>query len=262
MKISVTGHAQWELSFDGIPLIRVTYGKATLPSPLLNAAEFTDTADRILGDIEHSRIWSFIQQAQTSGHGMTLVVSGDPSGETNRLGGEAVAIDPVLLEPAELVRLGRVDGAVLLGADGQCFSFGVILDGKAGRQGDPARGSRFNSAVRYQNSTDTPSIVVVISEDGTVDLIPQLRRRVRREDVEEAVRAFCACCEAEYIDGVEFARTYDLVKSFAFYLDDTQCSIVNEYYESEMDRRLKAGRIRSSKNPLLPHPDMNDSYFL
>ena len=51
------------------------------------------------------------------------------------------------------------------------------------------------------------------------------------------VRAFRACCEAEYVDGGEFARTHDLVKSFAFYLDDEQCRIVNEHYEVEMSRR-------------------------
>ena len=135
----------------------------------------------------------------------------------------------MLLEPAEIVRLGRVDGAVLLGPDGRCYAFGVILDRAASGQGDPARGSRFNSAVRYQNTTGADSIVVVISDDGTVDLIPRLRPRVRREHVEEVVRAFRARGEAEYVDGGEFARTHDLVKSFAFYLDDEQCRIVNEH---------------------------------
>ena len=262
VEISVTGHAEWELSIDGSALVRVSYGQATLPRPLLNIDEFTDTAERILGTIEHSRIWAIIQQAQTCGHGMALVVSGDPKGEAARLGGEAVSIDPALLEPAEIVRLGRVDGAVLLGPDGRCYAFGVILDGTASGQGDPARGSRFNSAVRYQNTTGAGSIVVVISDDGTVDLIPRLRPRVRREHVEEVVRAFRARGEAEYVDGGEFARTHDLVKSFAFYLDDEQYRIVNEHYEIEMNRRFEAGGTRLSQTPLQPHPDMNESYFL
>ena len=110
VEISVTGHAEWELSIDGSALVRVSYGQATLPRPLLNIDEFTDTAERILGTIEHSRIWAIIQQAQTCGHEMAVVVSGDPKGEAARLGGEAVSIDPALLEPAEIVRLGRVDG--------------------------------------------------------------------------------------------------------------------------------------------------------
>ena len=125
-----------------------------------------------------------------------------------------------------------------------------------------SRGSRYNSAVRYQSTACAGSIVVVISDDGTVDLVPRLRPRVRREHVEEAVRAFPACCEAEYVDGGEFSRTYDLVKSFAFYLDDEQCRIVNEHYETEMNRRFEGGDLALFLTPLQPHPDMNESYFL
>ena len=80
--------------------------------------------------------------------------------------------------------------------------------------------------------------------------------------MEEVVRAFRACGEAEYVDGGEFARTHDLVKSFAFYLDDEQCRIVNEHYEIEMNRRFEAGGTRLSQTPLQPHLDMNESYFL
>ena len=262
VEVSVTGHAEWELSIDGLALLRVNYGKASLPRPLLDIDEFKDTAERILGNTEHSRLWAIVQQAQACGHGMALVVSCDPMGESARLGGEAVPIDATSLEPAEIVRLGRVDGAVLLGPDGRCHAFGVILDGTANGQGDPARGSRFNSAVRYQNSADAGSIVIVVSDDGTVDLIPRLRPRVRREHVEEAVRAFLACGEGEQLVGGEFTRTHNLVKSFAFYLDDEQCRTVNKHYDVEMDRQFKAGGTRFSQTPLQPHPDMNESYFL
>ena len=262
VEISITGHADWELRIDDSSLVRVSYGQATLPWPLLNVDEFSDTAERILGTIELSRIWAIIQEAQTSGHGMALVVSGDPEREADRLGGEAVSIGPAFLDPAEIARLGRVDGAILLGPDGCCYAFGVILDGKASGHGDPARGSRFNSAIRYQSTAGAGSIVIVISDDGTVDLIPSLRPRVRREHVEEAVRAFVACCEAKQVDGIEFGRTHNLVKSFAFYLDDEQCRVVNELYVSEMNRRIEAGNTGLFEAPLRPNPDIDESYFL
>ena len=262
VEISVTGHAQWEMRVNGSALMRVAYGQATLPRPLLDVDKFRDTAERILGPIELSRIWAIIQKAQTSGHGTSLVVSSDPEGEAARLGAEAVSIDPALLEPTEIVRLSRVDGAILLGSDGRCHAFGVILDGKASGQGDPARGSRFNSAVRYQSTPGAGSIVVVISDDGTVDLIPPLRPRMHREHVEAAVRAFRACCEAEYVDGGEFYRTYERVKGFVFYLDGEQCRVVNECYENEMLCRFEAGNLVISQAPFQPHPDMDESYFL
>ena len=60
----------------------------------------------------------------------------------------------------------------VLGIDGRCYGFGVILDGEAKGCGDPARGSRYNSAVRYQTTMAPRSVIVVISDDRTVDLIP------------------------------------------------------------------------------------------
>lgn len=102
---------------------------------------------------------------------MTLVVSGKAAEEAKRLGGAAVPIELDNLGPADIVRFGRVDGAVVLDRDGSCHAFGVILDGKAAGRGDPARGSRYNSAVRYQKMIPE-SLLVVISDDGTVDLIP------------------------------------------------------------------------------------------
>ena len=260
-EIFVRGHADWEMSIDGSALVRVAYGQATLPRPLLELDKFKDTAERTIGTIDLSRVWAIVREAQASGHGTTLVVSNAPQAEAQRLGA-AVTIAPEHLEPAEIVRFGRVDGAVILGRDGRCYAFGVILDGTAEGHGDPARGSRFNSAVRYQSTTATDSMLVVISDDGTVDLLPQLRPRVRRDDVEEAVRAFSACCEAASVDGEEFARAHDRVKEFAFYLDDAQCDLVNELYESEMQRRWEAGGTRLGTTPLTPHPDMDESYFL
>ncbi len=262
VEISVVGHAEWELAIDGQVYLRVTYGKATLPRPLLNFDEFRETAEQVLGAIEFNRIWSIIQGAQQGGHGTALVVSSDPAGEANRLGAEAVPIAPTLLEPVEIVRLGAVDGAVLLGTDGRCHAFGVILDGLSRGEGDPARGSRYNSAVRYQRTTEIPSIIVVISDDGTIDLVPRRMPRVPREHVQEVVRAFLDICDSEHADGREFSRADDLVLRYRFYLNAEQCRSINESFEREMRRWLESGNMQIIRKPLEPHPDMNDSYFL
>ena len=262
VEIKVTGHAEWEMSVNGSKLIRVSYGRATLPMPLLDVGEVRDTAKRIVGPIDFRRIWNVVQESQESGSGTTLVVVRDPEAEVARLGAEGVPIAPKFMESGDVVRFGRVDGAILLGSDGRCHAFGVILDGVAAARGDPARGSRYNSAVRYQDSTCKKSIVIVISDDGTVDLIPRLRRRVHRSDTESAVGAFQACCNSDNVDGEEFARTRDRVKRLAFYLNDAQCKLVNQCWEKEMTRRFEEGGMRIIENPLRPHPDMDDSYFL
>ena len=48
----------------------------------------------------------------------------------------------------------------------------VILDGQATTHGDPARGARFNSAVRYVTSAAGKALAVVVSENGFFDVLP------------------------------------------------------------------------------------------
>ena len=215
--ISVRGHAEWELSVNGDVFMRVAYGHAKLPRPLLARDKFDEAAQRTLGSADMDRIWATIEEVRNSEHGTMLVVSNRPEEETNRLGGQALPIRPQRLDPPDVARLGSVDGAVLLGPDGRCHAFGVILDGKAAGHGDPARGSRYNSAVRYQKmKPDT--LLVVISDDGTIDLVPDLKPQVHRDAVEAAVQAFCETCETDPVNSEQFSRTYNQVKKLAFYL--------------------------------------------
>ena len=259
-EISVRGHADWELSVNGSRIIRVTNGHPKLPRPLVPPNRFADTAQRTLESVDLDRIQPIIEAAQNSRHGMMLVVSKRPEEEVDRLGGQAVPITPEIIEPAQVARLGRVDGAVLLGPDGRCHAFGVILDGTAHGRGDPARGSRYNSAVRYQKMVED-AVLVVISDDGTVDLVPALEPKVHQEEVDVAVHEFCNASEADPVDGEEFGRTHRRVVALAFYLNDDQCLRVNRAYDDEMRRRLETGGIAVSHPPLRPHPDMDDSYF-
>ena len=173
-EITIRSHAEWELSVDGSAFMRVAYGHPKLPHPPLARSKFADAAQRTLGVVDTDYTWAIIRAAQKSGHGMMLVVSNSPEAEATRLGKQAMPIDPAKLDPADIARLGLVDGAVLLGPDGRCHAFGVILDGTATDHGDPARGSRYNSAVRYHKEHHN-SLLVVISDDRTVDLVPSLR---------------------------------------------------------------------------------------
>ena len=52
-----------------------------------------------------------------------------------------------------------------------CYSIGVILDGKATGRGTSTRGARYNSAIRYVESSPYPCMAIVVSEDGMVDVI-------------------------------------------------------------------------------------------
>lgn len=260
-RITIEAPGKWSLSVNNTPLLRVAHEHAMLPKPILNKELFKDVAERTVGTIEIDRIWDTFQCALASGHGTTIVVSADPVSEIGRLGQEAVAIRAEYLDHMDVARLGRIDGAIVLGVDGRCYAFGVILDGKATSSGDRSRGARFNSSVRYQKTSDIGTMVIVISDDGTVDLIPKLMPRVWQKTVENSVRAFCEYSGIEGNDGEEWARRNREVEQLRFYLDQEQCDRVNEAYEKEMDSRIASGGIKAIRDGLRPHPDMEDSYF-
>ena len=81
-----------------------------------------------------------------------------------------------MIPAREVVRtITAIDGAVLLSPDGTCHAIGVILDGLSTSSGNPMRGSRFNSAVRYVETSRRQfgyvAYAIVVSEDGMIDLI-------------------------------------------------------------------------------------------
>ena len=261
VRIEIEERARWSLSIDDTLLMRVANEHATLPKQILDKDRFRDVADREVGEVEVERIWDIFQCALDSVHGTTIVVSEDPVSEIKRLGQEALVVKPEYLDHRDVARLGHIDGAIMLGSDGKCYAFGVILDGLATSSGDRSRGARFNSAVRYQKTSTIGTMVIVISDDGTVDLIPSLMPRVSRQTVQDVVQAFCEYSGIEGNDGEEWASWNRQVEALSFYLNQEQCDRVNEAYEKEMDARFASGWLKLSRKPLQPHPDMEDSYF-
>ena len=260
-RISIEGHSKWTLSINDTALIRVDYEHASLPKQILDKDLFEDVARRKVGAVDVERIWEIFQSAMDNDHGATIVVSENPISEVKRLGQEALAIKPEYLDHTEIARLGGIDGAIMLGPDGRCHAFGVILDGLTTSTGDRGRGARFNSSVRYQRTSNVGTLVIVISDDGTVDLVPSLMPRVSRHEVEDVVRSFCEYSGRQDNDSEEWARLNREVDGLSFYLDQEQCDRVNTAYEKEMDSRLEAGGIKIMRTPLRPDPDMDDSYF-
>jgi DNA integrity scanning protein DisA with diadenylate cyclase activity len=109
----------------------------------------------------------------TQPHGTMIVVSERAAEEAARLASQCTRIDPVVLGDDMVRRVTSIDGAVLLDAEGRCHAVGVILDGRATEKGRPARGARYNSAQRYVSDAGCPTIAVVVSEDGRVDVLPE-----------------------------------------------------------------------------------------
>ncbi|MFS8066760.1 MAG: diadenylate cyclase [Byssovorax sp.] len=258
--IEFTGHFKWQLRHKGKILLQSAFGVPRLPRALLKEAIYKSTFRRLFDDVDQQdeeRSWQIVQAAIKQQHGTMIVISENAEKEAARLKTQSTPISPVLLS-AELVdRVSGIDGAILIDKHGTCMALGVILDGIAAEYGDPARGARFNSAIRYLGSQDdVATLVLVISEDGTVDMIPTLRQQIARSAIERRIARLRQCS----FDN--FHKTRNWLREQAFYLDAEQCKSVNEQVSRIEGAPRDARILHIETGTFEPHPDMDQSYYL
>lgn len=94
------------------------------------------------------------------------------------------------------------------------------------------------------------------SDDRTVDVIPILRLRIRRADLEKLV------AEVEGVDADTYHRPLNLLRGLRFYLSASQCDRVNAVVERLRKAPYRGTEIRALPEAFEPDPAMNDSYFL
>jgi len=174
--VEFVDHYKWELRHNDSVLMRVEYGVPGLPTPKLRRAALAAVVARVFPETPvevEKRLWRIVETAMEQPHGTTIVVSERAAEEAARLAGQATRIEAVVLGEEMIRRVSSIDGAVLLDAEGRCHAIGAILDGRATTAGRPARGARYNSALRYVGDAGCPTLAVVVSEDGRVDVLPE-----------------------------------------------------------------------------------------
>jgi DNA integrity scanning protein DisA with diadenylate cyclase activity len=179
-------HYAWEFEHAGQVLMRARYGLPMLPRPRLNKLRFKKelkrTFDGLITKTEQAtRLWEVVLEASKQPKGTLLVITTEALAEADRLKLQCTLIEPVPLTPLITQLITAIDGAVLLDPEGYCYSIGVILDGKASGHGTSTRGARYNSAVRYVESSPYPCLVIVVSEDGMVDVLTKASLLESRE---------------------------------------------------------------------------------
>lgn len=189
-------------------------------------------------------------------HGTMLVFSEKAKAEAHRLRKQSISIEPTLLTPELVRRITGIDGAMMLTPKGICHAISVILDGILTDVGDPSRGARYNSALRYLGSTQSPTMCLVVSRDGNVDLLPQLRKQIRKSDIKVYVEAL------KSKDEDDFHKTLKLLEEHRFYLAAADCDVVNAEIERIYSAPLEVGELRFEIQKFVPHPGMDDSYYL
>lgn len=261
--ILLLGEGTWELRHVETPMLRVEFGAPRLPRPRLDRNHFVDTVERVFAGTstrQPDRLWNYAMAAADAEHGTMLVVTAAAAEEAERLQAQGMPIRPVLLQSSTLAQLTSIDGAVVLSPDGTCHAMGVILDGAASGVGDRSRGARFNSAVRYLGSASGPTVIVLISEDGMIDLLPNLRPRVKRSHLESALQATQGAVAKQ--DFEQFYKAFRRLETLEFYLSAEQCSIANSLEEQMEDLRWERHQMRIHHRILQPDPAMDESYFI
>ncbi|MDH8677748.1 diadenylate cyclase [Fusibacter bizertensis] len=177
--IEFNNYFSWQLTYNGNKLMQITHEEVFIPKPKVSFFSFSTELKKVFQAIESKKVlnlYRLILEALKQPKGTIIVVSKNARSEAFRLRNQGFLIDALSLSPSIIRSITSIDGAVLMDLDGTCHGIGVILDGIATEKGDPSRGARYNSAIRYVETINkTPNysncFAVVISEDGDVDMV-------------------------------------------------------------------------------------------
>ncbi|MDX5442994.1 MAG: DNA integrity scanning protein DisA nucleotide-binding domain protein, partial [Hymenobacteraceae bacterium] len=256
-------HYHWELCHMGHNLMRITYGLPSLPKVQIDKDYFTQVVKRIFDNIPEEnvqKLWTLTTAATHQKSGTLLVISQGAAEEASRLSRQSFKVEPAEVSPSLIKKLSNIDGAIMIHTTATCHAIGVILDGLASEKGDPARGSRYNSAVRYVESSRHACLVVVVSEDGMIDLIPNLQPQIRRSEVDNAIEKLEALAASPEMDPVKFNDVMDWLMRYRFYLLPDDCTLINSLRQ---DVELKATQQNlQNYTDVKPNPLMSNSFYL
>ncbi|HYR90227.1 MAG TPA: diadenylate cyclase [Terriglobia bacterium] len=167
-------HGMWELKEGGAVVVQISAIPNAPLSGRLDEDCFTTAARTVFGELREEEchtLWGLISMAARQLRGTNVLISGQAAVEAERLASQCTRVKPTLLTPMLMERVTSIDGTVIIDTNGVCHAIGAILDGPAAERGDRTRGGRYNSAVMYVDGSAFPSIIVVVSQNGMIDLV-------------------------------------------------------------------------------------------
>lgn len=268
-EIHITGHFLWKMIHDNKTLLQVKYGKPYLPKTIFSIEEFFTRTRRIFKKITDGQLFNLfhcINSIVFEHKGGILVITDHAKEESERLSKQSILIEPTALTPDSIKKLTSIDGAILIDTDCICYSIGTILDGLASDNGNPERGSRYNSSVRYcdyRRSLGEKLVVIIISEDGMVNIVPELRPILKRADIGQLISEYKSIVLDEKIDVGKFNKLTDCIYSKRFYLSQEQCTEINRKRKEIEDflRSNLEGYIQIVREDLVQDSKFDESYL-
>jgi hypothetical protein len=172
--IQFRSHGVWELRQSGCTIAQIDATEGELLLPRLDEDRFGAVVQQVFGELpgpQAQHLWSLVAAAERQLRGTNVLITEQAAAEARRMESQCTRIDPVALTPLMISRLTGIDGTVVIDTMGVCHAIGAILDGPVSLRGDRRRGGRYNSALMYVDHSEFPCLIVVVSQDGMVDLV-------------------------------------------------------------------------------------------
>lgn len=239
-------HHVWELIHADTVLMRTTYGEPRLSRARFQEKKFRADLKRMFFGITTEsihRLSEIAREASRQKHGTLMLITEDAAGEAERLKRHCARISPTTFGTDTIRTITSIDGAVIFDTNGVCYAIGAILDGTASRFGTSARGARFNSAIRYVDSRKNPCFAVVVSEDGTVDFVPDIMPEEELLMLEGELERLRKIFNGTGLDTKVFYEVMDWFDAHRRYLGEAVCSELN-WLQDRFQRILPAGGFR------------------
>lgn len=237
--VEFLGQFDWVLSYGSLPVLRVESNEARLPKRALDVDRLRHALQREFPSNDTGTILDLAESVSGAAHGALLVITSEASSEAIRLGSQGTPVRPLSPSPSDIRALAAIDGAVILDPTGVCHAVGVILDGIAVAEGTAGRGARYNSSIRYVESRymarrERGCLAIVVSEDRTVDFVPQYSSPVARETIDDALREIEESCDlaGRPIDSFRLRYAYSDILEIGDQLTQDDCDRVNACLEN------------------------------
>ncbi|MFB4256404.1 hypothetical protein ACE18P_16535 [Escherichia fergusonii] len=256
--VSFIDHYHWELKCGNQTLLSSHYAIPKLPQEPFEKTSFLANYARLFPQSKSEdglHLWELMLTQLNQRHGSMIIVAEDANSEAKRLSRQGTTIIPTKLTESLLQSVSGIDGTILLDPKGYCHAIGIILDGEANENCTPSRGSRFNSGVRYVQATKPRRLAIIVSDDRTIDIIPQIMKLVSRRLIERYISTF----ESSTIENFHDSRNW--LNEHRFYMNAQQCSRINTVI-SKLDIASKDVDFLYFGIALFEvHPEMDESYL-
>lgn len=267
MIVAFTGFHAWEVNHHNSRLLRMINGDPQASDTILTLEKLHSDALRIFSSIEQEEsvlLLKLIEVAISVKIGTQIIICENAKSESERLKARCFKVVPKKLTTSELVRLMRIDGGIMIDQHLNLYAYGVLLDGTVVKKGDSSRGSRYNSALTYYESYEStsPTMVVVISDDGMLSVIPDLRPQIDHSQVTKAISVMQTQGDPETYLHEKFVETQEWLNTHRFYLREAECDQLNDLNKKISEHTLRSRNMFFSYGEYIVNDDMNDSYYL